>query len=307
MNDISPWGRYIAMKAEDAFVSLTGFQHALAGHVEWLQKWYQAILNRADGSPIPDAAPAACPFHVWHTTEAEGPLSTFPGFFQLGEEHDAVHARAAQISERAGAGQTITTSDYETLMGSVLTFGNVAQALEREVWKALATVDPLTGLANRQTMRTQLTGERDRSIRQRLPLSLALADIDHFKKINDTFGHAQGDNVLRAVAQVLRNTVRPYDVVYRYGGEEFLICLPGTNTDTGTQALERIRTAIAALKMVDDKGTPIPVTATFGVAEVDADTSVDDAIERADKALYDGKRAGRNRVVAFTEDGGETA
>jgi diguanylate cyclase (GGDEF)-like protein len=290
------------MKAEDAFVSLTGFQHALAGHVEWLQKWYQAILHRADGGAIPDAAYIACPFHAWHAKEADGPLATFPGFAQLGEEHEAVHAKAQQISQRACAGQTITTSDYETLMGSVLAFGNVAQSLEREVWKALATVDPLTGLANRQTMRTQLTGERDRAIRQRLPLSLALADIDHFKKINDTFGHAQGDNVLRAVAQVLRNTVRPYDVVYRYGGEEFLICLPGTNTDTGTQALERIRAGVAALRLVDDKGRPIPVTATFGVAEVDADTSVDDAIERADKALYDGKRAGRNRVVAFTDE-----
>lgn len=289
------------MKAEEAFASLTGFQHALAGHVEWLQKWYQAVLHRGSGEPIPDAEAASCPFTAWHSKASAGELANFPGFTLVAEEHAAVHAKAEQISQRAVAGQTVTTSDYETLMGSVLSFGSAAQALEREVWKALATVDPLTGLANRQTMRTQLTGERDRAIRQRLPLCLALADIDHFKKINDTFGHAQGDNVLRAVAQVLRNTVRPYDVVYRYGGEEFLICLPGTNVETGTQALERIRQAVAALALSDDKGTPIPVTATFGLAEVDADTSVDDAIEHADKALYDGKRQGRNRVVGYSE------
>lgn len=290
------------MKAEDAFASLTGFQHALASHVEWLQKWYQAVLHRGRGEAIPAAGAECCPFAAWHAKAAEGELANFPGFGLLGEEHAAVHAKAEQISQRAAAGQTVTTSDYETLMGSVLSFGSAAQSLEREVWKALATVDPLTGLANRQTMRTQLTGERDRAIRQRLPLALALADIDHFKKINDTFGHAQGDTVLRAVAQVLRGTVRPYDVVYRYGGEEFLICLPGTNAETGAHALERIRQAIAALTLTDDKGTPIPVTATFGVAEVDADTSVDDAIERADKALYDGKRSGRNRVVAYSGD-----
>lgn len=289
------------MKAEDAFASLTGFQHALAGHVEWLQKWYQAVLHRGSGTPIPDAKAASCPFTAWHGKASAGELANFSGFALVAEEHAAVHAKAEQISQRATAGQTVTTSDYETLMGSVLSFGSAAQSLEREVWKALATVDPLTGLANRQTMRTQLTGERDRAIRQRLPLCLALADIDHFKKINDTFGHAQGDNVLRAVAQVLRNTVRPYDVVYRYGGEEFLICLPGTNVDTGAQALERIRQAVAALTLTDDKGTPIPVTATFGLAEVDADTSVDDAIEHADKALYDGKRQGRNRVVGYSE------
>lgn len=289
------------MKAEDAFASLTGFQQALAGHVEWLQKWYQAVLHRSTGEPIPAAAAEHCLFSTWHAKAAAGPLATFPGFSLVGEEHQAVHVKAEQISTRAAAGQTVTTSDYETLMGSVLAFGNAAQALEREVWKALATVDPLTGLANRQTMRTQLTGERDRAIRQRLPLSLALTDIDHFKKVNDTFGHAQGDNVLRAVAQVLRGAVRPYDVVYRYGGEEFLICLPGTNIETGTQVLDRIRQSIAALQLTDDKGTPIPVTATFGLAEVDADTSVDDAIEHADKALYDGKRGGRNRVVAYSE------
>lgn len=289
------------MKAEEAFASLTGFQHALAAHVEWLQKWYQAVLHRGAGTPIPPAEAAACPFAAWHANAADGELANFPGFELLNQEHQAVHAKAEQISLRAAAGQTVTTSDYETLMGSVLSFGSAAQSLEREVWKALATMDPLTGLANRQTMRSQLTGERDRAIRQRLPLSLALTDIDHFKKVNDAFGHAQGDNVLRAVAQVLRSTVRPYDVVYRYGGEEFLICLPGTNSETGTQALERIRQAIAALQLTDDKGTPIPVTATFGLAEVDADTAVDDAIERADKALYDGKRAGRNRVVVYRE------
>ena len=290
------------MKAEEAFASLTGFQHALAGHVEWLQHWYQAVLHRDQGTAIPDPSPTVCAFGGWLAKSGDGALAAFPGFGALKTEHDAVHDRAAQISERARAGQTVTTSDYETLMASVLSFGSAAQALEREVWKALATVDPLTGLANRQTMRTQLTGERDRAIRQRQPLSLALADIDHFKKVNDTWGHAQGDRVLRAVAGVLRNTVRPYDVVYRYGGEEFLICLPGTSLDTGRQALERIRQAIAALTIDDDKGVRIPVTVTFGVAEVNADVSVDDAIEHADKALYDGKRAGRNRVVGYAEE-----
>jgi diguanylate cyclase (GGDEF) domain len=290
------------MKAEDAFAGLTGFQQALAGHVRWLEQWYHAVLHRADGTPIPDPAAACCRFHSWLDETADGPLSVFSGFATLGAEHEAVHDRAAQITERARTGHTVTTSDYESLMGSVLSFAAAAQTLEREVWKALATVDPLTGLANRQTMRSQLTGERDRAIRQRQPLCLALADIDHFKKINDSFGHARGDDVLRAVAQVLRGAVRPYDVVYRYGGEEFLICLPGTNAETGAQALDRIRQSIAVLKLTDGNGGAIPITVTFGLAEVDEDISVEDAIERADKALYDGKRGGRNRVVAYCEE-----
>lgn len=285
------------MKPEEVFASLTAFQQGLAGHFDWLHRWYQAVLNRQDGVQIPDPAACTCPFDHWHKGAGETPFAQFPDFAQLAAEHDEVHDKAAQLSGRAQAGLTVTTSDYETLMMSVLSFGATAQSLEREVWKALATVDPLTGLSNRQSMRTHLMGERDRAIRQKLPLALALADIDHFKKINDGFGHSQGDKVLRAVAGVLKATVRPYDVVYRYGGEEFLLCLPGTNAENGALVLERIRAAIAALDLTDDRGTPIPVTATFGIAEINADLSVDDAIELADRALYDGKLGGRNKVV----------
>lgn len=285
------------MKPEEVFASLTAFQQALAGHFDWLHRWYQAVLNREEGVKIPDPAAVACPFDHWHRNAGDTPFARFPGFAQLAVEHDEVHDKAAQLSGRAQAGLTVTTSDYETLMMSVLEFGATAQSVEREVWKALATVDPLTGLANRHSMRSHLMGERDRALRQKLPLSLALADIDHFKKINDGFGHSQGDKVLRAVAAVLKATVRPYDVVYRYGGEEFLLCLPGTNAENGALVLERIRAAIEALALSDERGNPIPVTATFGIAEINADLSVDDAIEQADRALYDGKLGGRNRVV----------
>jgi len=288
------------MNPEDVFASLTAFQHALAGHFDWLHRWYQAILHRDAGAVVPDAAVTECPFDQWFRRAERTAFAQFPGFVSLGELHEAVHDKAEQLSVRARAGQTVTTSDYETLMISVLDFGASAQALEREAWKALATVDPLTGLGNRQSMRSHLIGERDRAIRQKLPLSLALADIDHFKKVNDTFGHAQGDKVLREVAQVLRSTVRPYDVVYRYGGEEFLICLPGTAAEVGAQVLDRIRTTIAALRLTDERGAAIPVTATFGICEVTAEISIEDAMEQADLALYDGKRQGRNRVMVYT-------
>jgi diguanylate cyclase (GGDEF)-like protein len=289
------------MKPEEVFASLTAFQHALAGHFDWLHRWYQAVLHRDSGGAIPDAAAAACAFDHWYRKASLTDFAEFSGFITLGEQHEAVHDKAEQLSVRARSGQTVTTSDYETLMVSVLDFGATAQGLEREVWKALATVDPLTGLGNRQSMRTHLIGERDRAIRQRVPLSLALADIDHFKRVNDTFGHAQGDKVLREVAGVLRSTVRPYDVVYRYGGEEFLICLPGTDCDSGAQALERIRQAIEALAIYDELGRPIPVTATFGITAITAETSIEDAMEQADKALYEGKHKGRNQVVIYTE------
>jgi diguanylate cyclase (GGDEF)-like protein len=292
------------LDAEEVLASLSRYQQALSRHMDWLQGWYRAVLNWDNASVAhPDAGAASCHFHTWYHAAAETKLASFPGFAGLGALHEEIHYKAEQVTARATAGQTVTTSDYEAMMSLVLNFSMAAQGLEREVWKVLATVDPLTGLGNRQTMASYLVGERDRAIRLKQSCCIGLADIDHFKKINDTFGHAQGDKVLRAVAECLRNAVRPYDVLYRYGGEEFLVCLPAANLEAGAQVLERMRAGVAALALHDDKGVAIPVTATFGLTGLTADLSVEEALERADMLLYDGKRNGRNQVVVHSDGG----
>jgi diguanylate cyclase (GGDEF)-like protein len=155
-------------------------------------------------------------------------------------------------------------------------------------------------------MATHLIGERDRAIRLDQPCCIGLADIDHFKRVNDGFGHAAGDRVLRAVADALRGAIRPYDILYRYGGEEFLVCLPGASLPAGELVLDRMRQAVAALTLVAEDGRPIPVTATFGLAMLSADLSVEESFDQADTALYRGKIEGRNRVAVFQlpEDAG---
>lgn len=286
------------VRPEEVFAQLTEYQHALAGHVDWLQHWYTAIVNKS-GS-LPDADAGKCAFGCW-CDGTTGAFARFDGFAELKAQHDEVHARAVEISERAASGNTVTTSDYESLMQLLIGFGNSAQALEREAWKVLATVDPLTGLSNRQTMRSQLMRERDRAIRLKQPCTVALVDVDHFKKINDKYGHPQGDRVLRGIADLLLVTMRPYDMIYRYGGEEFLLCLPGTDLSVGAPVAERIRAGIAALDIRYTDGSHIPVAVTIGLAIITPGCGVEDTIEQADKALYDGKRQGRNRVVVYSE------
>lgn len=283
---------------EVIFAGLGDFQHALLSHMDWLRAWYGAILNWSDHDRRPGAE-CDCAFADWFEQAGSATLGGFPGFARLGEQHKDIHDTAARITNRARSGQSVTTSDYESLMALVLGFGNAAQSLGREAWLTLATVDPLTGLGNRQTMMTQLIGERDRAIRLSQPCCVGLADIDHFKKINDTYGHGTGDRVLRAVADCLRTAVRPYDILYRYGGEEFLVCLPAATVEAGMLVLERMRAAVAGLDLQDGSGRPIRVTATFGLAMLTADLSVEESMELADNALYDGKRAGRNRVALF--------
>lgn len=167
--------------------------------------------------------------------------------------------------------------------------------LFREVSR-LAEVDDLTGLPNRR--RLLALGEQELAVAARYgrPLSVCLRDIDHFKEVNDTLGHAIGDEVLREVAQRLASGLRAPDVLGRYGGEEFLALLP--ETPDGRELAERLRRVVAD-RPVTSRGGPVRVTVSAGVAtRLAGDTTLATLVERADAALYEAKRAGRNRVAA---------
>jgi diguanylate cyclase (GGDEF)-like protein/PAS domain S-box-containing protein len=165
----------------------------------------------------------------------------------------------------------------------------------RESLREQATRDVLTGLFNRRHFDATLAIELARARRERRPLTLAMLDIDHFKRFNDTWGHEAGDEVLRAVAGALAARARGYDVACRYGGEELALLLPGCRLSDAVPKLEGIREAIRSLKVVvGDRALP-PVTVSIGVAST-IDGAADQLVRRADECLYDAKRQGRDRV-----------
>jgi diguanylate cyclase (GGDEF)-like protein len=157
----------------------------------------------------------------------------------------------------------------------------------------LASVDPLTGLAKRRRGGEDIAAEISRARRQNTPLSCVLLDIDHFKDVNDTFGHQAGDHVLREISALLRRTVRAYDILIRWGGEEFLVILPGVELEQARKLAERIRNAVEALPLAGIGG----VTVSGGVAALGNDFSFEAMFEAADRRLYSAKAAGRNTVV----------
>lgn len=165
--------------------------------------------------------------------------------------------------------------------------------------EALATVDGLTNLPNRRRFQESLEEHVATCHREHTPLCLVLADLDHFKAINDKFGHPSGDAVLKAFARVLSNGVRSTDIAARYGGEEFALILPKTPLGSASVVAESLRRAVA--ETVWTGATPKQrigrVTASFGVAEIREDESVESLIDRADQKLYEAKHKGRNRVV----------
>ncbi len=159
--------------------------------------------------------------------------------------------------------------------------------------------DPLTGLYNRRYFDAAMAHELARCRREGLPLSLLLIDIDHFKQVNDTHGHQAGDAVLHQLAHLLREHARTADVICRYGGEEFLLLLPGTPQAAAAARAEACREAFARVRVAFD-GTQLSATLSIGVAtaEAQATASAAQVLRHADQALYRAKAAGRNRVAA---------
>ncbi|HHX40463.1 MAG TPA: diguanylate cyclase [Armatimonadetes bacterium] len=204
---------------------------------------------------------------------------------------------------REGANDYITKPYYrEELLARI----NVALRLKalqdalrerNQLLAELATHDELTRLYNRRHLVQRLSEEVPRAKRYRLPLSCLLLDLDHFKRVNDTYGHPAGDAVLRQIASILRSSVRSVDVVGRYGGEEFLIILPQTGAEGARVLAERIRQRVEQ-EPFDIGGQTIHCTTSIGLAAA-SDGEVpdaDDLIAEADRALYHAKAMGRNRV-----------
>ncbi len=165
----------------------------------------------------------------------------------------------------------------------------------REALRMQATHDSLTGLKNRGMIFDLLGAEIARCERERSPCGIVMLDLDRFKSINDTYGHAGGDTVLREVAQRLRESVRPYDSIGRYGGEEFLVLFPGCDAENAANQAERLRRAIVDQPIMHGD-IAISVAASFGVTVWVPGQKAEALVQIADEALYKAKNAGRNRV-----------
>ncbi|GGC95829.1 biofilm regulation diguanylate cyclase SiaD [Halopseudomonas salina] len=234
---------------------------------------------------------------------------------ELWAAHRDLARRIERISRISDAYQSLTKENEKHLtkrldkqlrqLSKVARISDHYQKMMHDLNLALreaSTHDPLTGLGNRRLLLERLKEETDRSHRYARPLSIAMLDIDYFKRVNDDHGHELGDQVLMEVSRVMDAQIRDQDMCGRWGGEEFLIILPETNISSACQVLDRVREAIAALRMrVGDES--ITVTASIGVASHrDADT-YSDTINQADWALLTAKRSGRNRLARADEIG----
>ena len=195
---------------------------------------------------------------------------------------------------------TLPVKNRDELGFTISVFNDMVVRLRKnhDELEILATVDSLTGLTNRNHLMDTLALHIKRYARHRVPFSILMADLDHFKQVNDNYGHLAGDAVLRRVGKIFDETLRSIDTAGRYGGEEFLIILDSTGEQEAEQTAERIRKTVEESRITRD-GKTIQVTISFGVATICDMMSMDDGqlIGMADKALYEAKQQGRNRTV----------
>jgi diguanylate cyclase (GGDEF)-like protein len=265
-------------------------------------RWLVAILAFLDEMivVVRDAVKQGRQFTDWSiASKIDSPLFTFGG---------------SAISLYTLTGALLIVSIVYAVYKSLLEDQRRQAALEREKAELMsareqmrhyAEHDDLTGLWNHRIIMERLRGEVERSRRDETPLSVVLADIDHFKNINDSFGHPAGDLVLKEISAIFMRSVRTYDWVGRYGGEEFLLILPGTGFDSACIRAEQLRLAVQSARILDGE-TTLQVTSSFGVASgFPAGYEAEAVIRTVDEALYRAKDHGRNCVIATAMDAAE--
>lgn len=177
----------------------------------------------------------------------------------------------------------------------------IHQKILREQLSVQARTDELTGLANRRAVMDSLRWQISLSLRSDLPLTVMSLDLDHFKRINDTWGHAAGDNILRGVSQLLEAVTRDVDLCGRFGGEEFIVVLPGTDSDGGCVFGERLRRRLSETLVAVSESESVTVTVSAGLTSLQPGDTVESMLNRADRALYQAKQSGRDRICVAEE------
>ncbi len=218
-----------------------------------------------------------------------------PGADALQSRLQGLAAQVAELSQTPRGGVAALAA-WDRLIEAALAVLQGFSDLEVLLAAHRAGNDALTGLPGRAALQQRLVAEHALHARSGRPCALAVVDLDHFKQINDRHGHLVGDRVLAEFARLLRASLRPYDGVYRYGGEEFVLILPGADAAQAARVIDRIRARLSAAPLAAGEALALPVQFSAGVAELQAAQPVVQSLRNADAALYQAKREGRNQV-----------
>ena len=280
-------------------------QEAIRAHAAWHRRVIRTLVCRLP-PPADDLGADAhlrCEFGTWLHRQGEGVLRGRPAWEAIDTAHRCLHELAARVLAEMWGTQVVSRESFEAFVEAAGRMRAEIDSLRHEVAAALRSRDTLTGVYSRGEILPALREARELGRRHVQPACVAFLDLDHFKDVNDAHGHGLGDEVLAAAAQCITQHLRPYDKVFRYGGDEFLLLLPGTHAEDARHSAERIRVGLAATQLgIAPDGERLHLTASFGVAPLDTGRPVEESIARADQALLHAKATGRNRVCSWTPE-----
>lgn len=286
---------------DQAMTLMQQMDRAIDSHQQWLKRLNRILIcgEAVPSDEIAHDAHCQCTFGNWYHNLPKELLEREESILALGEPHRLMHAAARHLLLLHESKSDITSAAYEAFMDQAVEFKQQLRGYQLELMQRVCSVDHLTGIWNRNFMTSHLEAEAERARRGHKDFSICLLDLDKFKCINDQFGHPVGDQVLHSVAQFLKDNLRAYDTMFRYGGEEFLICLPSTDLNQAVTLLNRLREKLAAIQVCEPPYSELRVTASFGVTSMASECEISQAIERADHALLCAKAKGRNTVCAW--------
>ena len=277
---------------------LVQIDQAIDSHDQWFSQLVRTLICKLppDQRDLEENAHKLCRFGQWYYQYSNPALRSHPTFAAIEHEHQQLHAQVSNLLQVS----IVTKKDVD--VGVFDEFNNTLQrmrlqllSLKHEIEGDLNNLDPLTGTYNRFGMLSLLREQQELVARSVNNCSIAMLDIDFFKQVNDQYGHRMGDHALTKIASMMLKGLRPYDKLFRYGGDEFVAMFPNTPVETALLVGERLRTTVENTPVEINK-LPVRMTISLGIASIDANASVEIAIEQADYAMYAAKQNGRNQV-----------
>lgn len=276
---------------------LVQIDQAIDNHDQWHRQLIRTLICNLppDERDIAEDAHTLCRFGQWYYNYSMPVLRSNPTFAAMEYEHKQLHMLVGKLLRASASGSVIEPMLYDQFANTLERMRLQLFSLKHEIEGELYNLDPMTGAYTRYSMLTALREQQELIVRNVGSCAIAMLDLDHFKLINDQYGHQAGDYTLAQLVSVLIKDLRPYDKLYRYGGEEFIIMLPNTPIETALVIAERIRKLIGNTSIKIDN-LPVRTTVSIGISMIYPDKSVETSIEEADKAMYAAKQAGRDQV-----------